>query len=228
MPGRKEAERLLAIQLRAEGLCVAEIAQRLTVSKASVSTWVRHVSLTDKQKDAIKKRAAAPILLGQRAACEANRLKYSSIREQARRQGYDEALGDPIHVAGCMLYWAEGSKRINSAVLVNTDAQLVLMFVKFLIFMGVPVEKISVGVNVHATPGNATARGCQLYWSKLLSIPSARVRVGISKDVRGDRERKSRYAYGIARIEVCDVSVVQRIYGGIERYAGATLPFGRK
>ena len=40
--------------------------------------------------------------------------------------------GDPLHLAGCMLYWAEGSKRRGGVRLVNSDPNMVVFFRRFL------------------------------------------------------------------------------------------------
>ncbi len=40
--------------------------------------------------------------------------------------------GDSIHMAGCMLYWAEGSRDRNQIRFTNSDPEMVRFFVTFL------------------------------------------------------------------------------------------------
>jgi hypothetical protein len=48
-------------------------------------------------------------------------------------------LGDPLHLAGCMLFWAEGSKRRNVIHFTNSDPRMLVFFRAFLVgALGVP------------------------------------------------------------------------------------------
>lgn len=228
MASPKHEERKLAVQMRSQGASIKEISDRLLISKSSASVWVSHIRLTESQVKSLKGRTSVRIHAGRKAACETNRARYQSARLDARQQGYDEATGNPLHVAGCMLYWAEGSKSMNSAVMGNTDPVLLRKFVDFLRDLGVPPAKLKVSCRVHQTPGNASPLACRRFWASALSIPTSSVKVFNANDNRGSYTRKSRYPHGVGRVAVYDYSVVQRIYGGIERYVGVEMPFGRK
>ncbi len=41
-------------------------------------------------------------------------------------------LGEPLHQAGCLPYWAEGSKSRNTVTMANSDAYLLRLFMRFL------------------------------------------------------------------------------------------------
>lgn len=224
----KHEERKLAIQMRSQGASIKEISDRLLISKSSASAWVSHIRLTESQVKSLKGRTSGRIHAGRLAASEVNRAKYQSARLAARKIGYDEANGKALHVAGCMLYWAEGTKSMNSAEMGNTDPVLLRKFVDFLRDLGAPPEKIKVSCRVHQTPGNASPLACRRFWASALSVSSSSVKVFSANDNRGSYARKSRYPHGVGRVAVYDYSIVQRIYGGIERYAGVEMPFGRK
>jgi transcriptional regulator with XRE-family HTH domain len=117
----KTEEREKARSLRQkEGLPIKEIARRVGVSVSSVSEWVRDIELTDEQHEALLARNPAynRQLSGWAVAAarrrEERRAAQEEGRELARRR-------DPVHVAGCMLYWAEGSKRRNQLRFSNSD-----------------------------------------------------------------------------------------------------------
>jgi hypothetical protein len=40
--------------------------------------------------------------------------------------------GDVVHAAGCMLYWAEGSRSRHAVEFVNSDPAMVAFFLRFL------------------------------------------------------------------------------------------------
>ncbi|MGH3132336.1 MAG: hypothetical protein ACRDNY_01085, partial [Gaiellaceae bacterium] len=91
-----------------EGRSVKEIAKMVGASQSSVSVWVRDVIVDEPQRQALVARA--------RTRRNQSRSEYF----RARRQPFQEEgrilarRGDPLHVAGCMLYWAEGSKSRNA------------------------------------------------------------------------------------------------------------------
>lgn len=228
MANTKHQERAQAIQMRSQGASIREIADRLVVSKSSVSCWVAHVKLTKQQTKNLQGRRLSGTHAGRAAAMIVNKQRYQKIRMDARLHGYNEANGDPLHVAGCMLYWAEGSKSMNTATMSNTDPILLKKFVEFLIYLGVSVDRIGVSCRVHNTPGNASPAQCRKFWASSLGIKMSSVKVFHARDDRGPSSRKCRYPHGVGRVFVYDVSIIQRIYGGIERYAGTEMVFGRK
>ena len=224
----KENERQMAVQMRSNGASVGEISERLKVSKSSVSRWVRHILLNKEQKESLAGRKEFGNALGRKKACSVNRAKYETIRSAARSQGFAEAKGEEWHVAGCMLYWAEGAKSMNSVIICNTDPVLLEKFMRFLVKLGVDTEKVKLFCRVHDTPGNASEKKCKSFWSDCLGIRDSSVRVSKVPDNTVSSKRKSRYPHGIGILKLHDVNIVQRIYGGIEKYAGKEMVFGRK
>ena len=122
----KVEARQQALSMRIDnGASVGEIAASLKISKSTVSRWVRDVCLTEVQLQ--KLSARNPIHNNQLRG--SNRLKESSkvLRQQYQEEGRKRAqLGDPLHLAGCMLYWAEGSKSRNVITFTNSDPDMVV------------------------------------------------------------------------------------------------------
>ena len=118
-----------AIEMRGRGFSIPFIATALNVSKSSVSIWVRDIALTEKQRSALSERC--------RVAGNSNGEKVSEIARNKRRawQENGRKLAKEMEVdfiAGCMLYWGEGSKTKNSVQLVNSDINLLRVFLRFL------------------------------------------------------------------------------------------------
>lgn len=226
--GKNYAKYLQAIEMRKQGCSLEDIIKKCEVARSTAYGWIKHIELSEYQKQCLRGRVADKMPMGRKKAIEINRKKYANLRDVARQQGYDEALGEPLHVAGCMLYWAEGTKSINKVEFSNTDALMQKKFKEFLEYLQVPLEKIKFYTRVHNTKGNATHDECKKFWAEKLNISVDQIKVYDAKDPRGDNKTKSRYPFGVGRLEVHDYTIIQRIYGGIERYIGAEIPYGRK
>jgi transposase len=104
----KTAERDMARKLRREGLSMREIERRLGVARSTVSLWVREIELTDHQLEELQARGVS-------ARTRARRIYYRARRRMFQDEGRVVARNsEPLHAAGCMLFWAEGSRNRNS------------------------------------------------------------------------------------------------------------------
>lgn len=92
-----------------------DIERRLGVARSSVSLWVREIELTDHQQEELNARGVSA------------RSRGISVYYRARRRTFQDegrALArraESLHAAGCMLFWAEGSRQRNSVHLTNSD-----------------------------------------------------------------------------------------------------------
>ena len=218
----------LAIQLRASGMSYEDMAKKINQPQKKLEEWTAHVQLNDYQKKCLAGKNPSLLSPGRARAIEKNIEKYQKLRLAARKKGYDEATGNLVHISGAMLYWAEGSKKINTVAFSNTDVLMHQQFMKFLNYLEVPKEKIKFCTTVHSTSGNASHEECKVFWSEKLNISENAITVYDAKDSRGEVKTKSRYPFGVGRITVFDYTVIQRIYGAIERYVGQEIPYGRK
>jgi transposase-like protein len=122
---REEARRLR----RDEGASIKEIARRTGAAQSSISRWVRDIELTDDQRADLRIAAYSGHVKG--------RTMNAKLRREARVIAQEEgrmlaAGGDAFFAAGCMLYWAEGSKGRNQINFANSDPEMVRFFVRFL------------------------------------------------------------------------------------------------
>ncbi len=134
-------------------MALGVIAERLGVAKSSVSKWTRDIPLTEEQHERL--RQANPIYNQQLRGQEGRRTSARAARLAAQEHGREVARqGDPLHLLGCMLYWAEGSKSRNCVVLVNTDVAMHRAFLRFLRdCCDVADERITLRVNCHLNNG---------------------------------------------------------------------------
>ena len=217
----KTEQRIRARALRRhEGRSVKEIAQLVGVSQASVSVWVRDIDLSDRQREA----------LADRARSRRNRSRSAHFRTHRRAfQDEGRALAhsaDPLHAAGCMLYWAEGSKSRNAAQFVNSDPKMVQLFVGFLRrYWEVPDEAIRIDCNLFADH-RERQREIEQFWLDTLGLPAACLRKSTVNvySKHSQKKRQNRLPYGTVRVCVHSTRVVQSIYGAIQEYGGFERP----
>jgi transcriptional regulator with XRE-family HTH domain len=222
----KPDKRFEARKLRSEqGLALREIAERLGVSKSSISLWVRDIELTPEQDAALL--AKNPVRNGQLLGVRVRSERCREQRIAAQLHGREVARqGEPGHVAGCMLYWAEGSKHRNAAQLVNADADLIQMFLAFLrTTYDVPNERVAFSVNCFLDNGLSLDE-IQQWWLARLDLPASCLRKAVvNRPSSASRHRKGNVLpYGTARITVHSTFIVQSIYGAIQEYAGIDRP----
>jgi hypothetical protein len=222
----KTKERELARHLRrAQGMAVREIANHVGVSLSSVSVWVRDIPLTAAQRAALDARD--PTRNGQRRGTENNSRRCRA--ERAAAQAHGRALAreaEPLHVQGCMLFWAEGSKRRNSVVLTNSDLGVMQVFVRFLReCYDVADERITLSVNCFVDNGLALGE-IEGWWLERLGLPPSCLRAAaVNRPSSASKRLKvGVLLYGTARVSVHSTFIVQSIYGAIQEYAGIDRP----
>jgi hypothetical protein len=185
--------------------------------------WVRDVPLTTEQRDALIARIRlGPVRAGERSAARA-RDRRRVYQEQGRRYARERGAG---YVAGCMLYWAEGSKSRNSVKLTNSDPDVLAFFVRFLREeFGVPNGAMSVYCNLFA---DHLARQIEVehFWLATLGLPRCALRKSMVNvySKYSQKKRDNKLPYGTCRLVVHSTEIVQTIYGSIQEYGGFDRP----
>jgi hypothetical protein len=183
------------------------------------------VPLTPEQKAALDARN--PVRSGQRTGTINNSRRCRSVRQAAQEQGRELArTSDPLHVPGCMLYWAEGSKRRNSVTFTNADAEMVDVFLRFLReCYSVSDDRVTLSVNCFLANG-LTIDAIQSWWLERLELPRYCLRTPAVNRLSSASKRLKGHIlpYGTARVSVHSTFIVQSIYGAIQEYAGIERP----
>ena len=167
----KVDEKNRAVMLRAKGESMRDIAAKLGVSKASISLWVRDVTLTPEQRkklsrngysiDAIEKRRIKRI---------ANtKEKYAGVMKEASK---DIASLSPreLWLIGVALYWGEGGKTHKGmARVANSDPSVIKVMMRFFREIClVPEEKFQGHIHTFSHLNKARA---EKYWSEVSGVP---------------------------------------------------------
>jgi DNA-binding MarR family transcriptional regulator len=216
----KTAERDVARKLRREGLSMREIERRLGVARSTVSLWVREIELTDHQREELHAR-------GLSARSRARRIYYRARRRMYQEEGRALARrGEPLHEAGCMLFWAEGSRQRNVAQFTNSDPAMMAFFIGFLRrYFELPDDAMSVACNLFSDH-EERQRQIEDFWLATLDVPRSRLtKTMVNKYSRSSkRTRMNKLPYGTCRLTVHRTHVVQHIYGAIQEYGGFERP----
>jgi hypothetical protein len=201
-----------------------EIARIVGCALSSVSNWTRDIALTPDQ--CARLRSRNPAVNGQLVAA-ANASRARARRTQFQEDGRGLARsGDRLHVAGCMLYWAEGSKGRNSVQFVNSDPEMVRFFVMFLrSFFDLPDDAFRVDCNLFADHLERQ-RTIEQFWLDTLELPRACLRKSTVNvySKHSQKKRCNKLPYGTVRVCVHSTEVVQSIYGAIQEYGDFERP----
>jgi hypothetical protein len=206
-------------------MAIKRIAKQLGVSQASVSMWVRDIVLSDEQMAALK-LAQHTYEPGAHKGSQTNMLKHRELRRGYQEEGRSKAHErDPLHLADCMLYWAEGAKSRTSLTFVNSDPDMIQFFLKFL-RESMFVDDGEITVSVICYTGNGlTVEEIEAYWLRLLQLPRSALRKTIG-DVqpRSSKQRGRKLLYGMCKIVVNRSRVIQHVFGAIQEYAAIDKP----
>lgn len=219
----KASERKKARELRAQGLSLREISERIECAKSSISEWVRDIPLTPEQIERLElkqDRARA------KAANRPNspKQKWDRIRNNIIDSATKEISSNyslyTLKLMGAVLYWAEGYKAgINMVNFSNSDPNMIsLMMHLFRNVCKVPEEKFRGTVHIHPHLDNKKA---EKFWSKVSSIPIRqfhKTQFGIS---RVSKHKRDTLPLGTFRIVICDTCLLSKIKGwikGIEKW----------
>lgn len=219
----KTEERDQARALRLAGLSVREIERELGVSRSSVSRWVRGVSMPADAALRLAQRSGAGRLAAAQRKADAARDQRLAYQEEGRRRARVEPAE---YSAGCMLYWAEGTKQRSGVEIANSEPELLRVFADFLRrFFGVSNSEIYLRCNLFADHASRQAE-VERFWLDALGLPPASLRTSMvniaSSASKG--KRTNMLPYGTASLRVHSTRIVQTIYGSIQELGGFDRP----
>ncbi len=222
-PNAKDDLRAKARELRDHGLAYKDIAAQLGVSKSSVSLWVRDLPRPERLSCGGGGRASSSV------AAERNRLREAErnrLREAAREQVRSAAAAQvgeltdrDLFIAGVVAYWCEGTKnkpgrrRNDRVVFINSDPELIMLFIRFLDLVGVRRDALIYRVYIHES---ADVDAAQRYWLRLTDADPAEFRRPVLKRHRPATKRSNigESYRGCLRIDVrCSTDLFRKIEG---------------
>ncbi len=159
----KDELRAEARELRDQGFDYKHIAAALSVSKSSVSLWIRDMPRPERLSyEECRKRqdaAVAAYWAGERKRREAAR---EAVKAAARSE-IGQLTEREIKIAGAIAYWCEGTKskphrRAERLMFINSDPQLMKFYLCFLASVGVSPDRLVFRLSIHEDADIAAAR----------------------------------------------------------------------
>lgn len=217
----KLKEKIEAIRLRKLGESFSEIREKIKVSKGTLSLWLRDVKLSPEQEQIIyatwRQKHAYRL-------AKANQEKRESSIKKIAFEAKKEAVslfGNPLFLAGLMLYWAEGDKsELREALkFSNSDPAMIKFMMRwFREICLVPEDKFRIALHIHTFHCRQDIEG---YWSKLTNIPRSQFHKTQIKPTSLGQRRNPLYD-GTCAISIHNRDLFRRIRGWklafIEKY----------
>ena len=198
------------------------IAREVHAAQSTVSVWVRDIELTEAQRAAISFGSEVGRAAGRARRVEAARATRRAAQEDGRRRA---RAHDPLHLAGCMLYWGEGTKARTTVALSNSDPDMAALFVRFLReCYGVTDDRMRLSCNCFTNNGLCLEQ-IEDWWLARLALPRSSLGRSVENVASSASKGKHRVLlYGTVQLRVNSMAIVQSIYGAIQEYAGIERP----
>jgi len=208
----KIIEREKAIELRKKGLTYNEIKQHLSVSRGSLSLWLRNIPFVLSKEICDRQRLARirnSQVLHKRKIKRVSQIMLEAKREISKIKPYE------LKLLGIMAYLTEGSKTEDNLVkFTNSNPKFIRFVLKWLReICAVPEEKLRFHLRIH---GDLNRIEVEQYWSNLTAIPVSRFYKTTFKISSSNGRRYNKLKYGIASIIICDTNLFYKIMGWIE------------
>ncbi|THA34194.1 hypothetical protein [Streptomyces sp. A1547] len=173
-PRAKDELRAKARELRLQGMTYDQIQVELGCSKSSISLWVRDLPKPEPRYSVEEHRS--------RMTAGLERLqKTREEKRQTTKAAAEDELGAmtdrELFVTGVGIYWAEGQKskpyaRRERVIFVNSDPDMVQLFLAWLDLLGVEPERLQYRVMIHET---ADVQGAEQFWAGQVRVDHSRL-----------------------------------------------------
>lgn len=200
-----------------------DIAAKLRVSKASVSLWVRDVTLTQDQRHKLNRSGYSVDAIEKRRInrLEKTRLQHEILMKQAGASIVSLSRRD-LWLLGIALYWGEGGKTNKGmARISNTDPAVIQLMMRFFREICEVPEKKFRG-HIH-TFSHLKKEAAEKYWSKISEIPRGQFYKTYTKQSSASKNKRDKLPCGTFQIYVCDTKLFFKIMGWIERVKELSL-----
>lgn len=227
-PNAKDDLRAQAVELRRRGHSYGEITAELGVPKSTLSDWLHDVLL---ETEAVERIAHLQHNGQQKGAAIRRAVRVARQREinaAARAQIPPQLADSELFVAGLAAYWAEGSKakpwNVSESVrFINSDPDMIRLFLAWLALIGVASDRIGFRVSIHES---GDADRATSFWAQQVGRPEAEFKRTTFKRHRqqGSRRLPATDYHGCLRIDVLrSTDLLRQIHGWWEGLVAAAV-----
>lgn len=208
----KYLKRQNARKLRSEGYSLKEIAEKLKLSKGSVSVWVRDIELSLQQRQRLtSKNQSLEIVERRRATRLKNELTKREVIIKSAEKQVPKLSKKELWLIGTMLYWAEGGKTKGIVRFSNSDPNMITtMMVFFRSICNVSENNFRGYIHIHPHLDHLAAED---YWSKISGIRKEHFYKTYRKAPASSQSKHNNLPYGTFDIYICDTKLLLTITG---------------
>lgn len=197
------------LQLRAEGKSYSQIREVITVSKSTLSVWLKNKPLTPSQLGMLQGKNEKRI--------ENFRSKMLIKRNEKIKKSLVEASKDigifsqrDIFVGGIFLYFGEGSKTTkNTTALTNSNPFILKFFILWLGYLNVKRSRIRAKLYLYKDMDKEKEI---IFWTKSLNITRNQIRGPYVKSSnQSDITYKNSYGHGTCTVLVEDAVLFRKV-----------------
>ena len=199
------------------GKSINQIVEETGFSKASVSLWVRDITLSDQQKRQILKNGRSVGSIEKRRVSRLvnENKKRQRIIGEAKRDFHTISI-DQLKLIGAILYLGEGGKTRQGIVrIANSDPFVIKIMMNFFRNVcNVPEGKFRLAVHTFA---HADVNKTEEYWSNITKVPRSQFHKTYIKPSSASLHKRDTLPFGTVDIYVCDTKLFLTIMGWIDK-----------
>lgn len=163
-------KRRKAIQLRRQGRPYSEIRKRVSVSKSTLSYWLRGIELTEKQKKRIGKDWVARRVETYRDTVKRRTERMETQQLMEAKKSLGKVTKRDLLIAGLFLYLGEGTKHGRWTVAIANSDPAVIRFSVYWLTDILEAQKNKIRVRVHLYRDMDISNEFR-FWSEVTDIP---------------------------------------------------------
>jgi len=199
----------------------SQIKQRISVSKSTLSNWLKDYPLPKKRIDELRANNGRRIEKFRETMKKKHEERLKKVYEKEKHDIFPLTKKE-IFIFGLGLYWGEGTKRQMSELsITNTDPNLIKFFIYWLEkSLNIPGEKIKIQLHLYSDMNIDKEKK---YWSRILNIPLSQFnRPYIKKTAMVNVNHKGGFGHGTCNAGIGSVPLAEKIIMGIKTIADAT------
>ncbi len=206
VPKRKQREEV--VRLRKKGFSYSEIKKLVSVSKSSLSLWLREIKLLPSQLKRLRSKGNVARRLGSYTLRNIRIKRTEEIISNSISE-IGELTDRELWLVGTALYWAEGTKQkvhdpSKRVIFSNSDPLMIRLYLKWLKkILNIDTDDILFEIYIHETH-QKTVEKLSEYWSKRTGFPVGKFgKVYFKKNkVHSIRKNRGLEYSGVLRISV--------------------------
>lgn len=177
----RKATKAEAIELRKKGYSYREISELLSVPKGTCSDWLSNVRLSPAAKARIQKLRTDSLKRALKTIQLRQEKRNREIAEEVKLGMEKVTLTPEVGKLLCaMLYWGEGTKNLSTVYFMNSDPDMIRVYLKLLrTYFTVKPEKFRAQLHLHSYHDIEKQKR---FWSGVTAIPEHMITIYIKEN----------------------------------------------